>query len=123
MTMNMLMRRVRFTLVAVMAVALIGCPRDREPKNAKPHKCKCDHEPDASSAEWEQVAAPTGYRIFRTKAPGGWLLTKGATSTVTFYPDPQHQWLTPKTGQTPVETTHLKVNSVKQDSSVDGSSE
>jgi len=48
---------------------------------------------------WEQVLSDGGgymniYRTQRAKVPGGWLVCvyfdEGAS--VTFYPDPQHQW-------------------------------
>lgn len=41
---------------------------------------------------WEELQSNLKTR--RTKVPGGWLvaLTGASVSSVTFYPDPEHQW-------------------------------
>jgi len=40
--------------------------------------------------KWEQVAS-SHYSVWRTPVPGGWLVALN-DSSVTFVPDPQHQW-------------------------------
>ncbi len=46
--------------------------------------------PEGPKLIWENVPS-TGLPLTRTKVPGGWLLTLGGNS-LTFYPDPAHEW-------------------------------
>lgn len=39
---------------------------------------------------FEQINTNTPYRLFRTKVPGGWLVT--CNEGMTFYSDPDHKW-------------------------------
>ena len=39
---------------------------------------------------WDRVDS-SGHSVWRTSIPGGWLVTVGGSS-VTFVPDPNHQW-------------------------------
>jgi hypothetical protein len=44
---------------------------------------------------WEAVDTDMG-RLYRAKAPGGWLISTNGMSALTFCPDPKHSWdLTP----------------------------
>ena len=51
-------------------------------------------EPVASKLRWEQLDSGPGMPgpyLLRAKVPGGWLVAL-ARASVTFYPDPEHQW-------------------------------
>jgi hypothetical protein len=51
-------------------------------------------EPVASKLQWEQLDSGPGMPgpyLLRAKVPGGWLVALAGAS-VTFYPDPEHQW-------------------------------
>jgi hypothetical protein len=44
--------------------------------------------------KWEKLKTD-GFRISRTAIPGGWLALVqlfGSSPSITFYPDPQHEW-------------------------------
>jgi len=45
---------------------------------------------------WEKMKTSFGYGVdmFRSKVPGGWLIlySGGMASSMTFFPDPNHQW-------------------------------
>jgi hypothetical protein len=47
--------------------------------------------PAAPSLQWERVET-TRSPLWRAKVPGGWLLTLGASETLTFYPDATHSF-------------------------------
>ena len=50
--------------------------------------------PSKAKLEWEQLDSGPGMPgpyLLRAKVPGGWLVALAGAS-VTFYPDPEHQW-------------------------------
>lgn len=46
---------------------------------------------DPAPFQWEPVATSHG-PLLRAKVPGGWFVMAGRSSSLTFYPDPKHDW-------------------------------
>ena len=47
-----------------------------------------------SKLKWEKLGKEKGLHTYRSKVPGGWLITVeyGTGTGVTFMPDPDHSW-------------------------------
>ena len=47
----------------------------------------------ATSTKFMGKEIPVGVEMYRTPVPGGWLiLIISSSSSVSFYPDPEHKW-------------------------------
>jgi hypothetical protein len=47
--------------------------------------------PAAPRLQWEPVNS-SHFPLLRAKVPGGWLIAAGSEVSLTFYPDPGHEW-------------------------------
>lgn len=69
----------RAVVLALFVVLATGCP---PPPN-----------PPATHPAWECSAGPYEPTIYRTRTPGGWLVSDG--TGVCYVPDPDRAWLRP----------------------------
>jgi hypothetical protein len=74
---------------SVMMVMLTGCPQANSTADQP------EPEVVATPVEWELIENPTGYRLWRTKTPTGWLVFESWYGRSHFVPDPEHKWLVP----------------------------
>jgi hypothetical protein len=96
----MVSSRAWFALATAGVLVLLCVGGGLQPKSGSFGGSAYGQEAKATGLQWQRLRSdePTGYLLYRSKVPGGWLIAVSPQSSITsgtsitFLPDAEHNW-------------------------------